>query len=88
MTPVIDACYFHGHEPIPPNCYRVCVECGHAYATPEALLEAENVETDRINAANAHAQVTGAPGGFDWEPLEPATRVDDIYCCPLCSHDW
>ncbi|MBO0730941.1 MAG: hypothetical protein J2P57_16925 [Acidimicrobiaceae bacterium] len=24
-------CFFHGYEPIPRRCYRLCIECGHAY---------------------------------------------------------
>lgn len=31
-------CWFHGEEPIPPNSYRVCLECGHCYTTREDLL--------------------------------------------------
>lgn len=36
-----DQCWFHGEEPIPDGCYKVCYECGHAFATAEDLLEAE-----------------------------------------------
>jgi hypothetical protein len=32
-------CYFHGEEPIPPNAYRLCLECGHVYPTAEDLLK-------------------------------------------------
>lgn len=31
-------CYFHGDEPIPPNAFRVCLECGHCFNTREDLL--------------------------------------------------
>lgn len=33
-----DLCAIHGYEPVPPNCFRICGECGHAYATAEDLL--------------------------------------------------
>lgn len=36
-----DRCWFHGDEPIPRGCYRVCLECGHAFVTAADLLEAE-----------------------------------------------
>jgi hypothetical protein len=38
---VDDECWFHGAEPIPHGCYRVCFECGHAFATAQELLDAE-----------------------------------------------
>lgn len=31
-------CALHGHEPIPPDAYRVCGECGHCFNTREDLL--------------------------------------------------
>jgi hypothetical protein len=36
-----DQCWLHGEEPIPRGCYRVCGECGHAFATAGELLDAE-----------------------------------------------
>lgn len=37
-----DECAIHGHEPIPPDCFRVCGECWHAYPTAQALVEEHN----------------------------------------------
>ncbi|WP_158881907.1 hypothetical protein [Amycolatopsis anabasis] len=36
-----DECFFHGHEPLPENYYRVCGECGHVFATADELLRRE-----------------------------------------------
>lgn len=35
-------CAIHGPEDIPPNPYRVCGECGHAYATAQDLVDEHN----------------------------------------------
>ena len=35
-----DLCWFHGEEPVPDDAYRVCGECGHAWAR-EALIAAD-----------------------------------------------
>ena len=37
-----DECAIHGHEPIPPDCFRVCGECWHAYPTAQALVDEHN----------------------------------------------
>jgi hypothetical protein len=80
-----DTCWFHGFEPLPPHCFRVCGECGHAYATAEDLLAVEHAEVARINAS---ASGNAALGLEPWEPLLPHKRAEDIPFCPLCTHDW
>jgi len=65
-------CYFHGEEPIPEGAYRVCGECWHCYPTEKDLLDTYNTELARVNQ----------------EPDSPVTNPDDIYFCPLCTHDW
>lgn len=32
-----DHCFWHGVEPVPPNAFRVCGECWHAWPTVEAF---------------------------------------------------
>lgn len=44
-------CWFHGEEPIPPNAYRVCLECGHCYVTRDDLVAAVNELLGRIGVA-------------------------------------
>jgi len=36
----LEECYFHGPEAIPPDCFIVCGECGHAW-TKQALEAAD-----------------------------------------------
>lgn len=33
-------CWHHGTDEPDSGCFRACLECGHVYATPEALLGA------------------------------------------------
>lgn len=50
-----DECWFHGEEPIPPGCYKVCGECWHAFATAEDLLEAEREICARMGLTPAES---------------------------------
>lgn len=77
MTGSADRCFFHGVEPVPNDCYRVCGECGHAFVTAEALLQAEHDVVEEINRASL----------TDWRAV-PSENADDIHFCPLCTHDW
>ena len=52
-------CYFHGDEPVPADCYRICGECGHAF-TLAALLSEHNRVLAQMDAI-AEAQRVGAP---------------------------
>lgn len=85
MTDPADTCWFHGFEPIPPHCFRVCGECGHAYATAEDLLA---VEHEAVARTNALWRVDEAPELPPFKPLLPHERVEDITFCPMCTHDW
>lgn len=64
-----EECWFHGHEPIPADCYRVCLECWHAFATEEDLLAAEREICARMGIA-------------------PAEKAEDVWICPLCTHNF
>jgi hypothetical protein len=90
------SCYFHGVEPVPADCYRVCGECGHAF-TAAGLLAEHNKVAARIHAAD-EAERTGtvvwSPTG-EWVgglipdlPPNPETDPDAIPFCPLCAHDF
>lgn len=67
-------CYFHGEEPIPSGGY-LCGECGHVYPTATDLLNAYNTELAQHHGVNG-------------QPYTPVTNPDDIYFCPMCTHDW
>lgn len=45
-------CAIHGYEPIPPDCYRLCVECGHAFATAAELVLADLEVRRSLGAAD------------------------------------
>lgn len=68
-------CFWHGAEPIPPNVFRVCYECGHAYPTREDVA-----------AEHRHAYAGAFPGYPPPTDDEIARAVDTF--CPLCVHDW
>lgn len=74
-----DYCALHGYEPIPPNVFRVCGECHHAYATAEDLLAADREITDELRQHNP---------GYDTAEWSYATHPDQVHCCPLCCHDF
>lgn len=71
-----DRCAIHGHEPIPANCYRVCGECWHAYATADELIEADYAVRLDLAEADGLADLV--------ERRDP----DLIHICPLCTHDF
>lgn len=65
--------------------YRVCLECGHVFPTPEDLVSAA-----RIQIQVAFATTTPAEGDDEmWrgEELLP-TEVGQVTFCPLCMHDF
>jgi hypothetical protein len=68
-------CFWHGEEPIPEGVYRVCLECGHAFATREEIMAEHRREY--------------AEACRDSEPLpdDVAGRYADTFC-PLCIHDF
>jgi hypothetical protein len=75
-------CWLHQHwEPVFENNYRVCMECGHSFATERQLVIAHN---DML--IDLHQRSTL----FGFDVTEPK-MVDDaanIYSCPICGHDW
>lgn len=82
IHPPTDECYawhckFHDvDEPITPDTYRVCGECGHAFETDVRLI----VETNKTNAALERA----CPGA----ELPRHVTPDEIDSCPFCNHDF
>lgn len=70
-------CSHHVMEPVPPNAYRVCFECGHVYPTAESLVEADRV---------LDAQIRESCDDFGPEPLP--VPADEILSCPECLHDF
>lgn len=70
-------CYIHNrHEPSLPGDYRACLECGHVYRTPwEVMLELLFLYRHWFN--------------MGWDKfLQPIPPADEIYSCPLCTHDF
>lgn len=45
LPPDVSHCFMHHvNERIPPDTHIVCFECGHVYATPQALIDTFNRE--------------------------------------------
>ena len=82
-------CYVHNVDEYPPEPYRICFECRHAFPSAQALLDDNNAVT---RAMNAEAEAKGwAPPGNIWELSEPIPDETDpakVYCCPHCIHDF
>lgn len=87
-------CYFHHvDEPAVGPSYLVCGECGHLYRTKRALRSAarESLRKDwrfpsyrpRLLAIGPFEQSTWR---WTWRYL--TVRVDKIYACPYCIHDF
>lgn len=76
-----DGCYFHGYEPIPETYYRICLECGHCYLTPEELLHKYNEEGRIGHETFAHLY----EDSFVWVD---ETDADNIFFCAWCTHDF
>jgi len=86
-----DNCYIHGYEPIPAYYHTICGECGHVYATPEALRGAYRREIERITAEfqrQINAGGTLAAGLLaEIDPLV-VPPAEDIHFCQECTHDF
>lgn len=89
-------CHFHGDEPVPADCYRLCVECGHAFTAAELLAEHNRVlarlefiaaqERDGVPTWGKYGEWVGA-----FFPDMPAVLEADpgaVGICPLCTHDF
>lgn len=89
-------CYFHGREPVPPDCYRLCLECGHAFTREDLLTEHNRVlarldfiaEQERAGALAWNRSGEWIGPAFPDVPRAPETNPDFIYVCPLCTHDF
>ncbi len=75
-----DHCASHGVDEPDVGAYLCCLECGHAFPTAQALVEAYNADSKRMSEFE-HGQ------GFD-VPYVPATDAEAITFCPFCYHDW
>lgn len=70
-------------ESVPPGVkpYVFCLECGHVYWTPEELLARYNQKCDEMDAR----------ADDDFPAMDPEhrfMRVEDIYFCQECTHDF
>ena len=72
-----DNCWHHGHEPIPEGAYRVCGECGHCFATEADLSQADFDVRHKAYLA-----------GFTDSYPTVLRSGEQIYSCPLCTHDF
>lgn len=77
-----DFCAIHGYEPLPPQYFRICGECGHAYGSADELLAAD------LAVVTALAESTAAAGDTIPVQVHAARTVEQVHCCPLCTHDW
>lgn len=68
-------CFFHGVEPITAEHTTICGECGHAFTTDELIAEDLRVRLEIQCADGPSADLYPQP-------------VDQIFVCPLCSHDF
>jgi hypothetical protein len=70
-------CFIHHEdEPVPQDCFLICYECKHVYRTPQDLVNEHNAAMDMIHEL-----------GEKWTPVT-VERVEDIYSCPVCIHDF
>lgn len=69
-------CFWHGEEePILPGAFRVCLECGHVYATLDEIID-----------EHRRAYAEAFPGA---EPLlDEHARIYANEFCPVCVHDF
>jgi hypothetical protein len=79
----VHCCYHHVDEPPPEGgaYFQVCFECKHGYMTEQELVDTFNAVMRQMNE---DAEKNG------WTPIEfvPVDDADQIFFCPLCSHDW
>lgn len=80
-----DRCAVHGYEPVPPDAFRICVECGHVYASEQELLDAHNAVLLQIQT---HSRLQWQRGDEPPYVYHAAVSADQVHCCPLCTHDW
>lgn len=68
--------------------YRICYECNHVWETSEQLVMAHNLENAKYNLT---AKDLDWPDGWmysDLPPLSIASREEEVFFCPLCTHDF
>lgn len=86
-----DNCYIHGYEPLPADPYIVCMECGHCYATVDALRAAYRREIERVAERSWREAISGCPfiEGLHAE-IDPLVvpPAEDIHFCQECTHDF
>lgn len=75
-------CEGHGRIEFGPH-YLICLECGHGFSTPEALLADHAALVEDLNrCAKTDPFAINSPG-----MLEPKTDPKEITTCPHCAHD-
>lgn len=75
MPPDDPGCFWHGAEPISPDVFRVCFECGHAFGTREEIIEQHR---------KAYAEARFGDGTLT--DAEAGDAADTF--CPYCVHDF
>ena len=74
-TSMTNYCAIHNQaEEVDPDPYRICIECGHVYNTPESLVIAYNEDQPELN--------------IDPVFIKTLDQVDSIWFCPICLHDF
>ena len=75
-------CEVHGRIEPGPH-YLACLECGHGFPTPEALVADAAAMAARLNA-----DPLPPPWNPEWDgPTVANTDPQVITYCPHCSHD-
>lgn len=77
-----DHCAYHNvDEPVPASGEapgaQICIECWHYYPSGEALVAEYLRVRDEITEARP-----------EWADVPPPRSAEEIYFCPLCSHDF
>jgi hypothetical protein len=68
------------NEPAPEGgAYRICGECGHVYGTPEDLVREDYELWVEISYTNPE---------FLAGSNVPTRPPEEIYSCPICTHDF
>lgn len=71
-------------EPAPEaGFYLVCGECFHGFVTADSLLNAHNATSKQ-----AYEKFKGDPVFGSSEEWQATTDVSDVFCCPVCIHDF
>lgn len=89
LIPSLGHCTIHDTlEPATLDTYRVCGECGHAYATAQDLLDAERAMLTEMRQHADHRALGYPTRDAMLAAMQPVVDPEKIYACPHCTHDF